>query len=69
MFFKSSQLIEILKYIYMKQVLRITVNTVQVTDFRSLRMAGNNDWRILSCPSETNWIFPVRIAENQLSCA
>jgi hypothetical protein len=40
MFFKSSQLIEILKDVYMKQVLRITVNTVQVTDFRSLRVAG-----------------------------
>jgi len=42
MFFKSSQLIEILKDIYMIKVLRITVNTVQVTDFGSLRMAGNN---------------------------
>jgi hypothetical protein len=43
MFFESSQLIEILKDVHMKQVLRITVNTLQVTDFRSLRMAGNNE--------------------------
>jgi len=32
-----------LKYVHMKRVLRITVNTVQVTDFRSFRMAGNNE--------------------------
>jgi len=30
MFFKSSQLIEILKDVYMKRVLRITVNTLYI---------------------------------------
>jgi hypothetical protein len=56
----------------MKQVLEITLNTVQVTDFRSLRMAGNDELRLLFCPSETNWILvtqPVycRVSDHMLS--